>query len=104
MAPLQVEAEVKKSVHKLIYVPQKTPINPNMKLMKSLGVEGRSGGMPAGVCACVCVWRRKEVALGTCHDKEGIDQGEPNDDKCHRLKQQQQRDSVPSGSVRSRPS
>ena len=28
-----------------------------------------------------------EVALETYHDKEGIDQGESNDDKCHSLKQ-----------------
>lgn len=62
MAPLQVEAEVKKSVLKLIYIPQKSPINPNMKLMKSLGVEGRSVGKHAGilecVSVCVCLWRQ----------------------------------------------
>lgn len=58
-----------------------------MKLMKSLGVEGRSVGVRAGICACVfvcvCVWSGVEVTLETYHDKEGIDQGEPNDDKCH---------------------
>lgn len=32
---------------------------------------------------CVCVWWGVEVTLETYHDKEGIDQGEPNDDKCH---------------------
>lgn len=41
----------------------------------------------ASVLVGVCVrlrWRRGvEVTLETYHDKEGIDQGEPNDDKYH---------------------
>lgn len=86
MAPLQVEAEVKKSLLKLIYVPQKSPINPNIKLMKSLGVEGRSVGVCADIwvyvfvgVVCVGVFGRG----GAYHDKEATDQGESNDDKCH---------------------
>lgn len=58
-----------------------------MKLMKSLGVEGRSGRcvLCRHVCVrmcCLCA-RGVEVTLET-YDKEGIDQGESNDDKCHR--------------------
>lgn len=53
MAPLEVEAEVSKSALKLIYKPQKNPINPNLKLMKSLGVEGRSAGACASIHARV---------------------------------------------------
>lgn len=57
-----------------------------MKLMKSLGVEGRSVGvcMQAFVCVC-CGVGGVEVTLETYHDKEGIDQGESNDDKCYTL-------------------
>lgn len=47
--------------------------------MKSLGVEGRSVGVCAGVCVAVV-----EVTLET-YDKEGINQGESNDDKRHSL-------------------
>ncbi len=39
----------------LIYIPQKSAINPNMKLMKSLGVVGRSVGVHAGIGLCECV-------------------------------------------------
>lgn len=67
MAPLEVGAEVGKSALKLIYKPQKNPINPHLKLMKSLGVEGRSAGVCAGIYACeracvldILVWRWEE--------------------------------------------
>lgn len=55
MAPLEVEPGVQKSVLKLINVTQRSPINPNEKLMKWLGVKGRSVAAHKGIGACVDV-------------------------------------------------
>lgn len=73
MTPLQVEAEVSKRVLKLIYIPQKSPINSNIKLMKSLNAErgGRGVYLPLQ-------WGVGDT-LETYCDNEGIDRVETSD-------------------------